>query len=76
MNLKFIEGLGLKATIRSQGVPHKVLCGNQRLLQQQGIDLNFNRFKDNVDALEREGNTVVCFTVDDQVRLLISLAET
>lgn len=77
-NFEMVEGCGLVATISSSAEPeaaHKVLCGNLGLMQRFKINLDFNKFRENVEGLEREGRTVVCCVVDGQVRLLISLEE-
>jgi len=33
-------------------------------MEQQGINLDFNKFRENVEGLEREGKTVVCCAID------------
>ena len=73
-----VEGCGLAATISSSHEPeamYKVYCGNLELMDRFKINLSFNKFRENVEGLEREGKTVVCCAIDGQVRLLVSLEE-
>ena len=39
------------------------------------VDLTFNGFYNNMEALEKEGKTVVCLAIDGEPRLLVTLAE-
>ncbi len=52
-----------------------MLCGNEKLMNRYGVDLDFADFRSNMLALEKEGKTVVCMTVNNVPRLLISLEE-
>lgn len=53
----------------------KVFCGNDKLMDRFGVDLEFNNFLLNIQSLEREGKTVVCMAIDSVPCLLISLEE-
>lgn len=53
----------------------QVLCGNDKLMDHYGINLDFNNFRLNMQSLERDGKTVVCMVVAGIPRLLISLEE-
>mgnify|MGYP001626837109 CR=1 FL=1 len=44
-------------------------------MNRYGVDLDFGEFRSNMQALEKEGKTVVCMTIDNVPRLLISLEE-
>ena len=52
-----------------------MLCGNEKLLKRQNVDLKYNDFHNNMQQMEREGNTVVCLAVENEPRLLISMNE-
>ena len=75
---KNINGEGVVSTILYQGANPAsddglteqkaesltVLCGNDKLMERHGIDLEFNNFRMNMQSLEKEGKTVVCLVVD------------
>ena len=69
------EGVRVNVTTAEEGKDLKVLCGNDKLMDRYGVDLEFNNFKLNMESLEREGKTVVCMAVNNIPRLLISLEE-
>ena len=64
-----------KAESDSLGKCHTVLCGNDKLMSRFKVDLSFNGFRQNMEALEKEGKTVVCLVVNGEVRCLITLEE-
>lgn len=58
----------------SQG-EFRVACGNERLMERFNVNLDQNHFKENMQALESEGKTVVCLAINNIPRVLISLEE-
>ena len=52
-----------------------MLCGNDKLMDRYGVDLDFANFRLNMQSLEKEGKTVVCMAIDKMPRLLVSLEE-
>ena len=52
-----------------------VLCGNEKLMKRYEVDLSFNELDLNIEALEKEGKTVVTLAVGKVPRAVFSLEE-
>lgn len=85
LSFENINGEGVVASISrkndpknnpsSPDAPLQVLCGNDKLMDRFGVDLDFNSFRMNMESYEVEGKTVVCMAVQNVPRLLVSLKE-
>lgn len=53
----------------------RVCCGNDKLMERFNVNLDTNNFRENMQALESSGKTVVCLAVNNIPRVLISLEE-
>jgi Cu+-exporting ATPase len=65
-----IAGHGVKSTIEGR----KVLLGNRKLLEENGI--SFQKFNNQINKLENEGKTAILVAVDDQSAGIIAVADT
>lgn len=65
-----IAGHGVKSTIEGR----KVLLGNRKLLEENGI--SFQKFNNQIKKLENEGKTAILVSVDDQSAGIIAVADT
>ena len=71
------NGEGVAATLRLKDEDRliKVYCGNDKLMDRFGVDLEVNQLRQNMESLEKEGKTVVCLAVGQTARLILSLEE-
>lgn len=53
----------------------KVHCGNDKLMDRHGVDLDVNQLRQNLDFLERDGKTVICMAINKTPRIIITLEE-
>lgn len=69
-NFKAIAGYGVEGSVGQE----KVFLGNEKLMDKEGIDYLF--FKDTINKLEIDGNTVMILAIGKKVIGLIAVSDT
>jgi len=64
-NFQNLDGEGVSANVvsKSDKTSFKVYCGNDKLMDRFGVDLEVNQLRQNMESLEKEGKTVVCLAI-------------
>jgi Cu+-exporting ATPase len=65
-----LSGLGIKANLEGK----KVLLGNPRLMEQEGVDIK--ELTEEIARLQGEGKTVMILALDGQAQGLLAVADT
>jgi Cu+-exporting ATPase len=65
-----LAGQGIEVSLNGQ----KILVGNRRLMEENGIDIS--QVGDDVDRLQSEGKTTVVLALDSKVEGIIAVADT